>query len=329
MLHFLALMRWKNLIFIALIQLLITFCLAAPTLTMYSVPMLTPWWISLLIVVGTVCVAAGGYVINDYFDLKIDRINRPDKVLIGSVIEKKSAMRLYQILTAAGVVAGVAAAIALRSLTVGFIFVVVPGMLWFYSASYKRQFLVGNLIVAMSAALTPLLPIIVECGLLTEAYGDLIRKTPIVATLTGWGGGFALFAFLWTLVREIIKDLEDEYGDRELECRTVPIICGARWTKVIVTALVLLTNALLAYFVINKIALPGDQSVTLRYFLVGIVAPSLCLIVILWRRSCTAYHNASTLCKFIMAVGILYCLVYNFLIAKAFHLALFGIFYVA
>ncbi len=328
MIHFLSLVRWKNLIFVALIQLLITFCLAAPTLAMYHVPMLTPWWILLLVVVGTVCVAAGGYVVNDYFDLKIDRINRPDKVLIGNAITKKTAMRLYQILTAVGVVSGLAAAIALRSWTVGLIFVIVPGMLWFYSASYKRQFLVGNVIVAMAAALVPLLPIIVECGLITERYGDLIRETPVVATLFGWGCGFALFAFLWTLVREIIKDMEDEYGDRELECRTVPIVCGQKWTKIAITALVLLIDALLAYFVVRKIVLPGDPSVTLRYFLVGIVAPSLCLIGVLWSKSCTAYHNASTLCKFIMVVGTLYCLVYNFLIAKAFHLALFGVFYI-
>lgn len=326
---FLKLVRWKNLVFIALTQLLTTACLTAPTLAMFHVQMLTPWWVSLLLIVGTVCVAAGGYVINDYFDLKIDRINRPDKVLIGNVIEKKSAMCLYQTLTAVGVTAGLAAAIALRSWTVGMVFVVVPGMLWFYSASYKRRFLIGNVIVAMSAALTPLLPIIAECSLLDGKYSHLIRETPIVATLFGWGCGFALFAFLWTLAREIIKDMEDEYGDRELECRTVPIICGQTWTKAIVTALVVLTNALLAYFVVNKVALPGDQSVTLRYFLVGIAVPSLCLIGILWSKSCAAYHNASTLCKFIMGVGVLYCLVYNFLLAKAFHLTLFGVFHVA
>lgn len=326
---FLKLMRWKNLIFIALTQLLITFCLVTPTLNMFRVQPLTPWWALLLIVAGTVCIAAGGYVVNDYFDLKIDRINKPEKVLIGNTIEKKSAMRLYQTLTSVGVVAGLAATIALHSWTLGFVFVVVPGMLWFYSASYKRQFIVGNVIVAMSAALVPLLPVIAECGLLQERYGDLIRETPVIATLLGWGGGFALFAFLWTLVREIIKDMEDEYGDREMECRTMPIICGQTWTKIVVTALVVAINVLLAYFIEKKIALPGDESVTLRYFIMGLAVPSLCLIGILWSKSCTAYHNASTLCKFIMGVGVFYCIIYNFLIAKAFHLALFGIFYVA
>ena len=327
--YFFSLVRWKNLIFVAIIQLLMTYCLIAPTLAMYGMTMLTPWWITLLMVVATVCIAAGGYTINDYFDLKIDRINHPERVIVGNIIEKPVVMRFYQVLTAVGVVAGLVVAIVLRSWTLGLAFVVVPGMLWFYSASYKRQFLVGNLIVAMSAALVPLLPVIAECGLLLDKYDELIRETPVVATLLGWGCGFALFAGLWTLTREIIKDMEDEFGDREMECRTLPIICGTRWSKVIVSLLILLNNALLAYLLLtNTAAIPGNLSATLRYFLIGTTAPSLCLLVILWSKSCTALHNASTLCKFIMIVGTLYCLVYNFLIAKAFHLALFGVFYV-
>ncbi|MGN0187366.1 MAG: geranylgeranylglycerol-phosphate geranylgeranyltransferase [Paludibacteraceae bacterium] len=324
----LKLIRYKNLLFIIAVQWLMTACVIAPTLAMFHVPLHTTWWLQLLIISATTLTAAGGYVINDYFDLKIDRINRPDKVIIGNRIDKRTAMRLYQATTAAGVIIGLVAAIVLRSWTVGMIFVIVPGMLWFYSASYKRQFLIGNLIIALSTALVPLLPFIVECSLLTDKYNFLIRETPILKTLYGWGCGFALFAFLWTLIREIVKDLQDEYGDREMECRTVPIICGITWTKIIITSLVLLTDSLLAYLITAKLAIPGDVSTTFRYFLVGIAAPSLCLLAILWSNNCAAYRNASALCKFIMVVGVLYAVVYHFLIAKAFGLPFLGLFHI-
>lgn len=324
----LKLVRYKNLVFIIAIQWLMTACVIAPTLAMFHVPVHTTWWMQLLIIAATTLIAAGGYVVNDYFDLKIDRINRPDKVIVGNSIDKRTAMRLYQGTTVAGVIIGLAAAIVLRSWTIGMVFVIVPGMLWFYSASYKRQFLVGNIIVALSTALVPLLPFIVECGLLSDNYNFLIRETPILKTLYGWGCGFALFALLWTMIREIVKDLQDEYGDREMECRTVPIICGTIWTKIIVTALIFLADALLAYLITAKLTIPGDASTTFRYFLVGIVAPSICLLVILWSNSCSAYRNASALCKFIMVVGVLYAVVYHFLIAKAFGLPFLGIFHI-
>ncbi len=322
------LVRYKNLIFIVAIQWLMAVCVIAPTLAMFHVPVHTTWWMQLILIAATTLIAAGGYVVNDYFDLKIDRINRPEKVIVGNTIDKRNAMRLYQILTIAGVVLGLAAAVVLRSWTVGMIFVIVPGMLWFYSASYKRQFLVGNLIVALSAALVPLIPFIVECGLLTDNYNFLIRETPILKTLYAWGCTFAAFAFVWTLIREIIKDLQDEYGDREMECRTVPIICGALWTKIIITTLVLLADGLLAYLITTKLAIPGDTSTTFRYFLVGIAMPGLCLIAILWSKTCAAYRNASALCKFIMVIGVLYAVVYHFLIAKAFGLPFLGIFHI-
>ncbi len=324
----LQLIRYKNLLFIIAIQVLMSFAIVSPTLTAFHIQALTPLWMHICLVLGTTLIAAGGYVINDYFDLKIDRINRPEKVIIGTLIEKKTAMRLYQSLTILGVALGLAVAAGLRSWTIGLIFVIVPGMLWFYSASYKRQFLIGNIIVALSAALVPLLPIIVECHLLSDNYGALIRETPIIKILYGWACVFAVFAALWTLIREIIKDMQDEFGDREMECRTVPIICGTMWTKIIVTTLILCTNALLACLIINKLTMPNFQAATLRYFLVGIVAPSLCLIGILWSKSCFAYRNASTLCKFIMLVGVLYSLVYYFLTAKAFGIPFLDIFHV-
>lgn len=322
------LIRYKNLIFIIVIQLLMAKAIIMPTLAMFNLYTLTPLWMLLCVILATVLIAAGGYVINDYFDLKIDRLNRPDRVLIGTIIEKPTAMRLYQVLTGLGVIIGLVVAVILRNMTLGLIFVVVPGMLWFYSASYKRQFIIGNLIIALSAALVPLIPVIVESALLSQSYGDLLQETPVIRTLYMWIAGFAAFAFIWTLIREIIKDMQDEYGDREMECRTIPIVCGTMWTKWIVSALIVLSVATLGWLIITYFHLPNDGSITIRYFLFGIVAPSLCLLALLWSKNCQALKHAATLAKFIMVIGVLYSLVYYYLLAKAYGLVFLGLFQV-
>jgi 4-hydroxybenzoate polyprenyltransferase len=183
---------------------------------------------------------------------------------------------------------------------------------------------VGNLIVALSAALVPLVPMFVETTALSNKYGELLHPTPILRTLYGWTCGFALFSFLFTFIREVIKDLQDEPGDREYECHTMAVVWGEKVTRIVITALILITNAILVYFVYALI--PFEGTLTSRYFLFGMAAPSVCLIAILWSKSCTAYTNASSLCKFIMLIGTLYALIYHYLLAATYHIPMFGIF---
>ena len=317
-------LRPINVAFTALIQILIYWCVIVPTLTTFGVASTTPTWVVLCAIAATALICAGGYVINDYFDVKIDRINRPDRVIVTNTMSKAEAMRLYQIVTDAGIVCGLASAFYLRSITLGMIYFIVPGMLWFYSSSYKRQLIVGNLIVALSAGLVPLVPMFVEASALGNKYGELLSQTPILRTLYGWVCAFALFSFLFTFIREAIKDLQDEPGDREYECHTMAVVWGEKVTRIVLTTFIILTNVILAYFVYALI--PFEGTLTSRYFLCGIAAPSVCLIAILWSKSCTAYANASSLCKFIMLIGTLYALIYHYLLAATYHIPMFGIF---
>ncbi len=133
MLDYVRLMRCGNLLFIVLIQFLMSRAVVLSVLHDYRLDeQVLPLWLLVLLVLATVLLAAGGYVINDYFDIKIDRINRPEKLIISHSIPKKSAIRFYQILTAMGVVAGFVVAGLLRSGSLAFLFLVVPGVLWFY-----------------------------------------------------------------------------------------------------------------------------------------------------------------------------------------------------
>ena len=306
--------RPLNLLFIVVIQFLMARAVLFPLLKGFSIEeQLLPTPILILIVLATVLTAAGGYVINDYFDIKIDRINRPEKVIITTSIDKSSAMRFYQILTFVGTALGLLGAFLLRNTTLALLFVIVPGLLWFYSASYKRQFLIGNLAVAFCAALVPLTIIFAQNAFFELKYASLIYETPILKICYGWIGGFALFAFLVTLLREIIKDLQDEYGDREMECRTLPIKLGTKRAKAVIYTLLVVIVALLSYFVFYKIKFEGS-SLTERYFVFGIVLPLIFVAYLTYNaKTANDYKTIGNLTKFVMLIGTLYSLVFLFL----------------
>ncbi len=325
--NFLKLIRIQNLIFIAFVQLMMRQVILLPILQKYGFEIARDHTYLILLIIATVFIAAGGYVLNDYFDVKIDAINRPGRLIVGKDISKRTAMLLHQILTGIGVLTGLVLAYMTRSFTLAFIFIVVPGLLWFYSASYKRQFLTGNLIVSFVAALTVLVVAIAELAVLQKEFGGLVYETPIPAEFYGWMGGFAIFSFLTTWIREVIKDMEDEHGDREMECRTMPIKWGFKKTKIFVYFLIVVTISALLFADYYLIDFEG--SLTLRFILVGLVLPFILLICLISvAKTSYQFHQASTLVKFIMLVGVLYSLIFYYLMAKTYGFSLFDLFMV-
>lgn len=305
---YLRLLRVGNLTFMAILVFVMEKWVATPLLLLAQFSEQMPWWILTLLISSVVLIAAGGYVINDYFDVKIDRINRPDDIVVTRHISRDGAMRLFQILTAAGVIAGLAVAWWARSWTLAMIFIVIPGLLWFYSASYKRQLLVGNIVVAFASALVPLLVAIVNADYLRHLYGEALQYTPIIGMLYVWMSGFAIFAFLMTLAREMVKDIQDIAGDREMECRTAAIVWGEKASKVIVTVLLIITSALIAY--IGFCALPyehGWHTLSSRFVVFGMIVPILCAIVLLWAaKTPLEYRRTQLIIKFAMFMGVMY-----------------------
>lgn len=322
----LQLIRYRNLLFIIVLQWMISAFIIDPILRMFAIEPLLPSWVLWFLIAGTTLIAAGGYVINDYFDIKIDRINKPDRLIVGESITKKQAMLLYQILTASGIIFGLFGAFAVRSFTLGFIFIVIPGMLWFYSASYKRQLIIGNLVVSLASAIVPLVPLLAESSLLNRKYAELLKFTPVNTTLYGWVFSFAVFAFLWTLIREIIKDIQDEAGDREMECHTIPVVWGKRTAKIIVTALTVLTLELIFWVIIKYLNIPDPTYLTLRYAIIGILIPSIIVVYFVWSNKSQRLAYASRTVKFIMMAGTLYSIIFYYLLAKAMNIAFLGIF---
>lgn len=308
---YLKLLRVGNLAFLAILLFVMEKWVALPLLQLAQFSKQMPWWVLTLIILATVFVAAGGYVINDYFDVKIDRINRPDDLVVTRHISREGAMRLFQVLTLVGVLMALGVAWWARSWTLAMIFIVIPGLLWFYSASYKRQLLIGNIVVAFASALVPLLIAIINADYLAHLYGEALAYTPIVGQLYVWLGGFAIFAFLMTLVREMVKDIEDREGDCEMECRTIPIVWGVKTTKIIVTILLLAIAALIVYIAWAVLPFPHSwQSFSTRYVVFGLLVPIACVITLLWASTNQVeIRRTQLVLKFMMFMGVMYSFV--------------------
>ena len=305
---YLQLLRVGNLTFVAILLYVMEKWVATPLLQLEQFGELMPWWILTLLIVSVVGIAAGGYVINDYFDVKIDRINRPDNLVVTRIISRDAAMNLFYGFTAVGVIAGTVVAWWAHSWTLLFTYVVIPGLLWFYSASYKRMFLIGNLVVAFASAIVPLLVAIANADYLHHLYQNALAYSPIIGELYVWTGGFAAFAFLLTWVREIVKDIEDIEGDREMECRTLPIVWGDKVAKIIATLLLVVIATLIVYILFAVLPFSHEwKSLPTRYVVFGLIVPILCSIVLLWAaNSRTEYHRVQTIIKFAMFMGMLF-----------------------
>mgnify|MGYP002517482243 CR=1 FL=1 len=168
--------------------------------------------------------------------------------------------------------------------------------------------LLPNLVVAFASAIVPLLVAIVHADYLRHLYGEALAYTPIVGEMYIWLSGFAVFAFLMTLAREMIKDIEDVEGDREMECRTMAIVWGEKWTKIVVTALVVGIMALIAYIGWGVLPFPAAwNTFTCRYLVFGLLVPLACVLVLLWfAKSTREFRTVQQVLKFTMFMGVLF-----------------------
>jgi 4-hydroxybenzoate polyprenyltransferase len=200
-----------------------------------------PLHLFVLLVLSTVLIAAAGNIINDYFDTRIDRINKPGEVIVGRTVKRRVAMTTHLVLSAVGLVLG--AFVAWRSGQ--FKWVLIPafaiGALWSYSTYYKRQLIIGNGLVATLTALVPLTVGLYEIPMLQRWFAD----PPVIVLPNGeqylmeasvqelWYFTliYTAFAFVSTLVRELQKDMADVRGDEAEGCRTVPIVWGMKWAR--------------------------------------------------------------------------------------------------
>jgi len=261
--------RFWNLVIIAIAQYFTVFFLVSPQ-------NVRDWHLAVL-TISTLMIAAGGYIINDYYDVKIDLINRPDRVVIGKSIPRRYALLMHTLLSVSGTVAGFIA-----GWQIGVINFISAFLLWWYSNSLKRQPFVGNLCVAFLTALA------------IFVIPFLYRDANILFVLI-----YGTFAFIATLLREIIKDIEDLKGDNTFGCRTLPIVWGVRRTK---NLIYLLTAAFLALVVSLHVVV---EPLPMKYFVIFLFAPLLWVVIQTARADTKRdFGTLSLVCKVIMLLGV-------------------------
>lgn len=298
---------------IALLQVLINVCLVRPILMLYELEPTFTVLDFIFLTAATVMIAAGGYIINDYFDTKSDMINRPDNVVVGTDVSRGNALAWHLGLNIVACILGAMVSLRIGVWVFAFFFPFVSGLLWFYSSTYKKMFLLGNVIVALLTGLIPLLPVAYEIpGQIATDNVMIVNGVYDLNLLFYWAGAFGIFAFVTTIYREIIKDIEDIDGDREIGRSTVPVVIGVMASKIVIVVLIACTIAALVV-VWHKFLC---DTISAIYFGVMLILPLIFLAYkVLTMKEKKQYHFASNFAKLIMLAGILFLLVvrYNFM----------------
>ena len=306
-LTYLGLFRWPNLLILALTQCLFRYAVIIPAIENTGPRPGVSHSLFILLVLSTTGIAAAGYAINDYFDLRIDRINKPGKIILGRKLGRRHAIVAHKLLNLISVSMGLYVSIRLNSWVLAFIFLGSPALLWIYSIRLKRQFLIGNLVVALLSALPVVLVWLAEY----QGLGRTVELPPALWTeMTRMVLFYGLLAFLLTAIREILKDLEDVKGDRCAGCRTLPVVLGQKGAKTTIASLLLLLILCLAAF---QLAFFRSGNMGMVVFLLLLVQlPALAIIPALWKEDrAKGFGSLQRLTKLIMAAGVLSMLFYQ------------------
>ncbi len=300
---FFRLIRWPNLLFIALTQWLFYYCILLPSFYNANPPrenILKPTDF-LLLCFSSILIAAAGYIINDYFDLHIDRVNKPEKIVVEKIIKRRWAIIWHWILSVLGVVIGFYLSLKLRNIFIGPSNLACVLLLWFYSTTFKKKLLLGNILISFLTSWVILVLYLCEFRLhrfVNPEFHAALSRVYKFAIL------YASFAFIISLVREVVKDMEDLEGDARYGRRTMPVVWGINASRLFAATWLMMLVA----------ALIGIQFYILQYgwwLIVGfstffVILPIGWVLKKLYQANQSAdFHQLSSMIKNIMMMGIL------------------------
>ncbi|MDE3145255.1 MAG: geranylgeranylglycerol-phosphate geranylgeranyltransferase [Bacteroidota bacterium] len=304
---FFKLIRWPNLVFIILTQVLFEYCIyfrVFPPSMRYQ----NEQYQFFLLVAASICIAAAGYIINDYFDLNIDQINKPDKVVVNSIISRRWVILWHLLLSLAGLILTIVALPHKLYLPLIMANTISIFLLLLYSSTLKKRLLIGNVLISL---LTAWVIAVIFFSKMNESFlqgkGDEILHVRFFRLTVLYAG----FAFIISLIREVIKDMEDIEGDRKYECRTMPIVWGLNASKVFVA--VWLSVLITILFILQLYVWQFDWWFSILYCTGLIIIPLIWVLKKLFTASSSKdFHELSTAVKMIMFTGILSMLFFLF-----------------
>lgn len=300
--NYLKLIRYQNLLMLALMQLIFRYGF----LELQHIPLALLDWQFALLVLSTASIAAGGYIINNIFDVETDTENKPENVVVGKYISEKRANNLYIAFTFIGVSLGFYLSNVIGKPSFASIFIVIAATLYFYATSLKQSLLIGNLMVALLLSFSVIIIGIFDLFPITTD-----ENRPIMGLLFGILLDYAIFAFIINFIREIVKDLQDFNGDFNEGMQTLPIVLGTERTTKLVFVLSFIPIALILNYINSNLFSAGLIYGTL-YGLAFILAPLLYFTIKIWSAKTTQdFHHLSTVLKWILFFGILSIAIIN------------------
>ncbi|SDW93587.1 4-hydroxybenzoate polyprenyltransferase [Lutibacter oricola] len=287
---FFNLIRYKNLLLLIYFQLLIKYLLF-PAFNIVEVFSSIQFIIFLL---ALVCITAAGNIINDIFDVEIDKVNKPNTYIVSRLISKEKAKRLYLFVNSIGVISGIYLSLNIQKPQYSFIFITVSLLLYYYSKKIKGTLLLGNIIVSFLIALSVYLLAIFNISNKTLIENSLYVK--IILLL------YTIFAFFINFSREIIKDIQDIIGDYKLKLNTLPISIGIKRSKSIIAISCFIVLSLLLFLTLT---FAEYYKYTFLYLLLFSFLPLFYIsIQILKSTTNKDFKKISLLLKIIMLFGV-------------------------
>jgi 4-hydroxybenzoate polyprenyltransferase len=292
---YLKLIRYQNLLMLALMQLIFRYGF----LELQNIPLALTHWQFTLLVLATVCIAAGGYIINNIFDIETDSQNKPENVIVGKFISETKAYNLYIGFTVIGVSIGFYLSNIINKPSFASIFIIIATTLYFYATNLKQSLLMGNFIVALLLSFSVIIIGIFDLYPITNLENQSIMGLLFRILLD-----YAIFAFIINFIREIVKDLQDYEGDLNQGMNTLPIVFGMKRTSKLVFGLSFIPIICIVYYINTNLFSSGLVYATL-YGLVFILAPLLYFSIKMWSATSTKdFHHLSTVLKWILLFGI-------------------------
>jgi len=298
---FIKMIRLPNLIFIVLTQVLFHITVLDTILLPIGIRPTIDGWNFILLSVASVLIAAAGYIINDYFDINIDQINKPTANVVDKIVSRRWAMAWHFVLSGFGIIlsAWLAWRTGLWYILIGNFICVL--LLFGYSVSLKRKLLSGNILISLLIAWV----ILIICfSQINMAFRSLPGVSEASNKIIRIGILYAAFAFISSLIREAIKDIEDLQGDERYGCRTMPIVWGVNAAKVYIAVWLVVILALLV--ILQVYVARFEWWWAMVYSIVFIIGPFVLIFLQLYKaKDQKDYHRLSNWTKLVMLTGIL------------------------
>lgn len=302
---FLRLVRLPNLVMIAVTQVLFYFSVVpsyvGDTISIFSSFRARHY---LLLILSSLLIAAAGNIINDYFDRNIDEINKPEKKIIDTLIKRRWAIIMHIVFSFTAILIGFYIDSQTPVFWLGFSNTICVLLLFAYSISLKKKLLVGNVLISLLTAWVIFVCFLCYYRTLSFEGYDAFERQAILRRFIRISFLYAGFAFVISLIREVVKDMEDMEGDKKYGCKTIPISWGIPAGKVFVAVWLVVLIGMISIVQIYVWQLGWYWSAA--YTVLLVLAPLVWILRKLYQAQVPKdYHQLSTVIKLVMLAGLL------------------------